>query len=156
VAIRANDLELVMPHRPLGVTVLAILAGLAAVASVVHAFQFAGLLPFSLGRVQFFGASFLAAGMWGVIAFIWAWVAARLWSVDPRGWVFVLVLSFFNLVLGLLAVFGHSDWRAMAPALLVNGVVFLYALSPGVRTAFEGAAPLDPAATGSEPPGTSA
>ena len=35
-----------MKERPIGVTILAILAGIAAVIAVVHALQFLGIFPF--------------------------------------------------------------------------------------------------------------
>ncbi len=41
-----------MKKRPFGVTVLAILAGLAAVLAGVHALQFLGIIPFAFGPFE--------------------------------------------------------------------------------------------------------
>ena len=40
-------------HRPIGVTILAILAGIAAVIAVYHTLQFLHILPFTLGEMRF-------------------------------------------------------------------------------------------------------
>ena len=39
-----------MRERPIGVTILAILAGVAAVLAAIHALQFLGLFPIVLGQ----------------------------------------------------------------------------------------------------------
>jgi len=38
-------------ERPIGVTILAILAGVAAVLAAIHALQFLGIFPFFIGHV---------------------------------------------------------------------------------------------------------
>ena len=38
-------------ERPVGVTILAILAGIAAVLAAIHALQFLGIIPFFIGSV---------------------------------------------------------------------------------------------------------
>ena len=38
-----------MRARPIGVTILAILAGVAAVLAAIHALQFLGIIPFFVG-----------------------------------------------------------------------------------------------------------
>jgi hypothetical protein len=123
-------------HRPIGITILAILAGLAALVALWHTLQYLHLLPFTLGPLQFYGFDLLGALLWGVMTAIWAWVAMRLWTVDPRGLMFAVVLSGLNLVLAGLSILGASTFEALLPAILLNGVVLLYCLTPGVRRAF--------------------
>jgi hypothetical protein len=53
---------------------------------------------------------------------------------------FAIVLSGLNLVLALLSLLGASTLEALLPAILLNGAILLYCLTPGVRRAF-GAAP---------------
>jgi hypothetical protein len=124
-------------HRPVGITGL---AGLAALVAVWHTLQYLHLLPFTHGELQFYGYDPLGAILWAVLALVWAWVAARLWTVDPRGLVFAIVLSGLNLLLALLSLVGASTLEALLPAIVLNGAVLLYCLTPGVRRAF-GAAP---------------
>jgi hypothetical protein len=127
-------------HRPFGITILAILAGLAALVALWHTLQYLHILPFTLGSLQFYGFDPLGALLWAVLAAIWIWAAMRLWTVDPRGLMFAIVLSGLNLLLAVLSILGASTFEALLPAILINAIVLLYCLTPGVRRAF-GAAP---------------
>lgn len=122
--------------RPFGVTLLAILAGIAAVVAGIHTLQFLHLFPFFRGPVAFFGFDLLAAVLWGVLTVIYVWVAKMLWDLDPQGWLFVVIVACFNLVLDFLAVLGTSTWEAMLPGILVSGVILAYSLWPRTREAF--------------------
>jgi hypothetical protein len=122
--------------RPIGVTLLAILAGVAAVVAAIHTLQFLHLFPFFLGSVAFFGFDLLAAVLWGVLTAIWVWVAKMLWELDPQGWMFLVILAFLNLMLDFLALFGPSSWEALLPGIVVNAVILAYCLWPRTREAF--------------------
>ncbi len=125
-------------HRPFGVTLLAFLALLAMLAAVYHALQMLGLLPYTFGEVKFYTpeASWIGALMWGLLAAIYLWVFWLLWKVKAEGWLFAVVLSTLNLVLAALSILGASDFQAMLPAILLNGLILVYCLLPGVREAF--------------------
>jgi hypothetical protein len=127
-------------HRPIGITILAILAGLAALVALWHTLQYLHILPFTIVPLQFYGFDLLGALLWAVLAAIWIWAAMRLWTVDPRGLMFAIVLSGLNLLLAVLSILGASTFEALLPAILINAIVLLYCLTPGVRRAF-GAAP---------------
>jgi hypothetical protein len=122
--------------RPIGVTLLAVLAGVAAVVAAIHTLQFLHLFPFFLGSVAFFSFDLLAAVLWGFLTVIYVWVAKMLWELDQQGWLFVVVLAFINLVLDVLAVIGTSTWEAMLPGILVSGAILAYCLWPRTREAF--------------------
>src|SRR5262245_47837710 len=95
-------------HRPVGITILAVLALVAALVAVWHTLQYLHVVPFTMGSLQFYGYDPLGAILWALMALIWVWVAARLWTVDPRGLLFAIVLSGLNLVLALLSLLGAS------------------------------------------------
>jgi hypothetical protein len=122
--------------RPTGVTLLAVLAGIAAVVAAIHTLQFLHLLPFFLGPVAFFSFDILAAVLRGVLTVIYIWVARMLWELDQQGWLFVVIVAFINLVLDVLAVLGTSTWEAMLPGILVSGAILAYCLWPRTREAF--------------------
>ena len=122
--------------RPFLVSLLALLALLGAGAAVFHTLQFLGLLPFSLGPFHFYGADWLAALLWAVLALIYLWVFRLLRAVDAQGWLFVPVLSSLNLVLSGVAMLGESSFSAMLPSLAVNAVILIYCLLPGTKAAF--------------------
>jgi hypothetical protein len=126
--------------RPVGVTILAILAGIAALFAIYHTLQYLHILPFWLGPMAFFGFDLIGALLWAVSAAIYIWLTRSLWNVDPQAWMFLVIIAAFNLILALLSILGASTFQAMLPSILVNGAVLLYCLLPGTRQAFGTAA----------------
>lgn len=124
--------------RPFGVTLLALLAGLAFVVALIHTLQMLHLFPISgpFGEAHFFTFDLLGALLWGVMAAIYLWVFRMLWNLDPQGWLFVVVIATLNLVLAFLSIIGDSTWQSMLPALVVNGLVLIYGMLPGTKAAF--------------------
>ena len=122
--------------RPFGVTLLAILAGLAAVVAIFHTLQFLRILPFNFGVLRFYQFNLLGAILWGVMALIYIWLVRMLWNVNPQAWMFLVVLSVLNLILDALTWLGGTAWVALLPSVLVNGVILIYCLLPGVRKTF--------------------
>jgi len=123
--------------RPFGVTLLALLAILGGIVGVVHTLQLLHILPVNiLGRVQFYTLDWLGALMWGLLALIYFWVFRMLWSLDPRGWLFVVAIATINLILAVVSILGQSTLDAMLPAIVVNGIILLYGLLPGTKAAF--------------------
>lgn len=123
-------------QRPFGVTVLAVLAGVAALLAIIHTLQLLGLWPFWLGPVRFFTFSLIGAILWGITAAIWIWVVRGLWGLDPQAWVFVVVVSILNLCVAFVSLFGASSFAALLPSILLNVAVLIYALLPGTQQAF--------------------
>ena len=123
-------------HRPFGITILAIVAAVAGVIAAWHTLQYLHLMPFTLGPVQFFGFDLWGAILWGISTVLWAWVVAMLWTVNPSGWLFLVLISAWNLFMVLLSIIGASSISAYAPAIVVNGLVLIYCLLPGTRRAF--------------------
>jgi len=59
-----------------------------------------------------------------------------LWEVNPQGWKFMMMHSVLNLVFGIINVIGASSWQAMAPIIIVNGLVLICCIMPGTKEAF--------------------
>ena len=125
-----------MTHRPFGITLIAILAGIATILAAIHTLQYLHLLPFFLGGMAFFGFDLWGAILWGIMTLIYAWVITQLWNMNPQGWMFLVLLSSLNLVLDLLSIIGQTTFSAVAPSIVVNAAVLLYCLTPGVKRAF--------------------
>jgi predicted flap endonuclease-1-like 5' DNA nuclease len=123
-------------RRPFGITILAILVGLGALVAIYHMLQFLRVLPFSLGPVSFYAYDLLGAILWGVNAAILIWVASSLWSLGMEGRLFVLVIATLNLILAFISILGGSSITAMGPAILINTIILIYCLLPGVERAF--------------------
>ena len=122
--------------RPIGVTILAILAGLAAVVAIIHTLQMLHLFPILFGPVRFFTFNLIGAILWGAMAAIWIWLLRGLWNVDPSAWMFIVILTILNLSLALISLLGNSYWAELAPTIVINGIILIYALLPGTKKAF--------------------
>lgn len=125
-------------ERPVGITILAILAGIAAVLAAVHALQFLGIIPFVIGptgyRVRYF--SFWYALMYGLLVWVYIWLTQMLWRVRPEGWMFLVVVTMFYLILDAIMLIGATTWQDVSVSIIVNALILLYCMLPGVRAAF--------------------
>ncbi|HEX6555111.1 MAG TPA: hypothetical protein VF026_20270 [Ktedonobacteraceae bacterium] len=125
-------------ERPIGVTILAILAGIAAVLAAIHVLQFLGILPFFIGpsgyKVRFF--SFWNALMYGLLVWVYIWLTQMLWRVERQAWLFLVMITLFYLILDFFQLIGASSWEDVAVSVILNAVILLYCMLPGVRYAF--------------------
>lgn len=122
--------------RPFGVTVLAILAGIAAVLAGVHLLQSLGILPFFIGEYTVRGFNLWNAMMWGLMLWVWIWVVQMLWSMNPQGWLFLAVITVFNLILNFAYMIGKAEWSDVSLSFIVNALILIYVMLPNVRQAF--------------------
>jgi len=122
--------------RPFGIILLAILVGIAALVAVYHTLQFLHILPFSLGPIRFFTFDLIGALLWGITAAIWIWAVYSLWNLRMEGRLFVLALATINLILAILSVIGQSSLSAMLPSIIINIIILVYLLRPGVEKVF--------------------
>jgi hypothetical protein len=122
--------------RPIGVTILAFLAILGAINALIYTLQMLHIVPVFIGPVAFFTFSLIGAFFWGLLVFIWLWVFRMLWEVNPQGWMFLTLISIFNLVFGIINVIGASSWQAMAPHIIISGLILIYCMLPGTKEAF--------------------
>lgn len=123
--------------RPIGVTVLAILAGILAVLAAIEAIQWLGFFPF-LGpgpAIRTFNLWY--ALMYGLLAWIYIWLTQMLWNVDQSAWIFLAVITVFNLILGLVTIVS-SEWQGaeVTTAIILNALILIYIMLPGTRRAF--------------------
>ena len=129
-------------HRPYAVTFLAIVAFVAAMLALLDVLRYMGWLPITvstvLGDMRFVlpSANWLGAVLAGINALVWFVVARWLWRLNPSGWLFVVVIAIFNLVLLFLALLGQTTFTAILPGLLINAIALLLAFLPGTREAF--------------------
>jgi hypothetical protein len=125
-------------ERPVGVTILAILAGIAAVLAAVHALQFLGIIPFVIGptgyRVRYF--SFWYALMYGLLVWVYIWLTMMLWRVQSEAWMFLVIVTMFYLILDAFMLLGATTWQDVSVSIIVNAIILLYCMLPGVRAAF--------------------
>lgn len=126
-----------MKKRPFGVTVLAILAGLLAVLSGVHALQALGILPYFIGEFKVHAFSFWSFLMWALMVWVYAWLVKMLWDMDKQAWLFLAVITVFNMILDFTVMLGAGDWSDVSIHFLLNAIILIYVMLPGVKRSFE-------------------
>jgi len=126
-------------NRPFGVTVLAVLAGVSAIIATITALRFTGILPF--GPTEFRTFSTWHVLMYGLLAYVWFWIAVMLWRVDYQGWLYVTLISILHLVINFVIMVTGGEWADVQASMLISGLVVIYALLPGTRKAFAATKP---------------
>ncbi len=125
-------------RRPFPVTLLAILAGVAAVLAVIHALQALGIVPYVIGSIKVNTSlnlwNFL---MWALMVYIWVWLIQMLWTMQPQAWLFLAVITTFNILLDFVNVLAStSTFSDYGVSFLLNGIILIYCLLPGTKRAF--------------------
>jgi len=128
-----------MKARPIGVTVLAILSGFFALLAVLATLNWLGLVPwFGPGpAIRTFNLWY--ALLYGLLAWVYIWLTQMLWRVDKSAWLFLAVITVFNLTIDFVTIVTSnmpvSDRTTVS--ILLNSLVLIYIMLPGVRDAFE-------------------
>jgi hypothetical protein len=124
--------------RPFGVTVLAILAGIAAFLQAIYLLQALGILPFYRGElVNLRGFNLWYAFMFALLLWVYIWLVQMLWNVDPQAWLFLCVITVFNLVMTFTVMLSQEVvWSDYSVSFILNALVLIYCMLPGVKSAF--------------------
>jgi hypothetical protein len=124
--------------RPIGVTILALLAGVAAILAIFQTLQWSGIIKTDILWWSVRVSNLWYALMWGLLALIYIWLVRMLWNVDYQGWLFVVVLSTLNLILAIVALIFDASvgFEDIALSLVVNGLILIYGMLPGTKDAF--------------------
>lgn len=126
-----------MKQRPLAVTILAIMAIVAGILALVDALRMFGLFSFINDLVFLSPASTIFGAILAIIvALIWFSTARQLFNLDPRGWMFVVVISIIMIVFEVVAWLTGSGFSAVALSLLAPVVTLILAFLPGTQAAF--------------------
>ena len=125
-------------HRPLGVTLLAVGAGLAALAEIWRMLVFLGIVNFTfVGKSVSFPEAQWGQAFWALIlAAIWAWVAMGFWNVRAYAVQFGIFISLFTIIFGVMALLFGSTMEAETVPWLLAGAIFFYLSYPGVQQQF--------------------
>jgi hypothetical protein len=123
--------------RPLAVTVLTVFAAVAGVLAALDTLRFLNILPIVVfGPLRFFDFNLFGAILSGLVTVIWFSTVGQLWRLDPRGWMFVVVVAAMNLIFLLIAWLGRSSFSAVLPGMIANGAALAIAFLPDTKRAF--------------------
>ena len=125
-----------MKGRPIGVTILAIAAGILAFLAAIHTLQALGILPYFIGPFAVRGFNLWNAFMWGLMVWVYAWLVQMLWRVDPSAWLFLAVISVFNLCINFIILVTGGGWYDVNVSVILNAIILIYIMLPGVKKAF--------------------
>ena len=129
---RWGDLSM---RRPFGVTILGIVAVLLAFLNAIVMLRFLGFLPF-LGPINIRIFNLWYALLYGLIAYIWVWLAQMLFQVDSQAWMFLAVITIFNLCLDFVLLVTGGSWYDVNLSVIINALILIYIMLPGVRRVF--------------------
>lgn len=126
-------------HRPIGVTILALLSGVAGLFEIWRTLVFLGIAKFTfVGQEVSFPTAQWGQALWALLlAAIWFWVAMGLWNMRAYAWSFGIYISLFTMIFSFFAILGNngtaeSEFVAMFLAI----IIFMYLNYPGVRDQF--------------------
>jgi len=126
-----------MANRPLGVTILAALASVALVLSIVHLLQAIGILPYFIGQISIRDFNLWYVLLWGLMVWVWLWVVRALLVMDPSAWLFVLIVSGFNLTFDFFTMISTPTATTdLTISFLLNLVIFGYTMVPSTKRSF--------------------
>jgi len=125
-------------QRPIGVTLLAIGAGLAGLLEIWRALVFMGWVNWTfVGKEVSFPSPQWGQVLWALlIAAIWFWVAVGFWNVRAYAYSFGIFVSLFTLIFGFMALLFGSSVEAETIPWFLALVILLYLQYPGVRDHF--------------------
>lgn len=133
----AERIEPMVRERPIGVTILAGLAGIALVLAAVHLLQALGILPYFIGPVAFREFTLWYALMWGLMVWVWLWVIRALLDLEPQAWLFVLVVTGFSVTFDFFTLMATpTETSDVAVSFVVGIAILAYAMLPSTKRAF--------------------
>ena len=125
-------------QRPFLVTLLAILAGAIGVIAVIHALQGLGILPFFIGSFKVRNFDLWYALTWGLMAWIYFWLVQMIWRMDKSAWLFMAVITVFNIILDFTAILtSNVTFSDVSVSFILNALILIYVMLPGTKRAFD-------------------
>jgi hypothetical protein len=125
--------------RPIGVTLLALGAGLLALFEIWRTLVFLGIVSWTfVGKEVSFPTAQWGPAIWALIlAAIWIYIAEGFWNVRAYAWSFGIFISIFTIIFGFFAIIGNgSTTEAESFGWLLAIIIFFYLNYPGVRNVF--------------------
>ena len=127
-----------MRERPIGVTILAILSGFFAFMAILATLNWLGLVPwFGPGpAIRTFNIWY--ALMYGLLAWVYIWLTKMLWEVRQEAWLFLAVITIFNLILDFFTIVTSNmpTTDRTTVSIVLNTLVLIYIMLPGTQRAF--------------------
>jgi hypothetical protein len=119
--------------RTAAIYILAIIAVIAGIVAVVDTLRY---MRWLFSPLDFFGSPFLGAILSGLVALIWFWAAARIWNLDPRGWLFMVSIAAIYLIFDVVALIAGTPIDLLMGSIFINGLALILGLLPSTKREF--------------------
>lgn len=130
-----------MRNRPLAIWILAAVAALAALSSLVIVLQFLGVIPWAGDEVHAFYGKWAGVFLYGLETVVLVAVAAGWLLLKPWAPMFTLIFALLGFFVPLMSYFaGTSLFSAALAPMILSAVIVLLATRPPVRQALAEAA----------------
>ncbi len=119
--------------RPLGISILAILAGVSGFIQFVVGLDLLGTVVFGPAH----SGSNVSLAAWSslILGFIWLSVAGALWSLKPWAWLFGIIISVFAVIDGIFVALTGQLGSAFG-IILFPLIILFYLNSTHIKAAF--------------------
>jgi hypothetical protein len=125
-------------QRPLGITILAVLAFISGALSILGGVAALGLGGFGIAAGEATGGTLvivlgLVSIVVGIVSLAFGYGA---WTLQPWAWTLGVILEGITIVLALVNGFLGSSWTSQISSIVIAGIILYYLFTPGVRAAF--------------------
>ena len=119
--------------RTAAIYILAIIAVIAGIVAVIDTLRY---MQWLFSPMSFLGSPVLGAILSGLVALIWFWAAARIWNLDPRGWLFMVSIAAIYLIFDVVALIAGTPIELLMSSIFINGLALILGLLPSTKREF--------------------
>jgi hypothetical protein len=119
--------------RSAAIVILAVLAVFGGIAAVIDVLRY---MEWLFSPLSFLGSPVLGAVLSGLVAVIWFWAAARIWNLDPQGWLFMVSIAALYLIFDVISLIAGTPIELLLPSILITSLALILGLLPSTKEEF--------------------
>ncbi len=119
--------------RTAAIYILALIAVIAGIVAIIDTLRY---MQWLFSPLNFLGAPLFGGILSGLVAIIWFWAAARIWNVDPQGWIFMVSIAAIYLIMDVIALIAGTPIELLLPSIIITGLALIVGLLPSTKSEF--------------------
>ena len=119
--------------RTAAIVILAIIAVIAGIVAVIDVLRY---MQWFFSPLSFIGGSLFGAILSGLVAVIWFWAAARIWNLDPQGWIFMVTIAALYLILDVVSLIAGTPIDLLLGSIVLSALALILGLLPSTKSEF--------------------